>query len=177
MPPKSTSQARGGARGGRPRGGKSRPSADAEPESSNPFASSDNEEEEEEPTTAPAEEEEEQQPDKTIPRDLLTRLLHEFFAKDATRISRDANAAVGKYVDVFVREAIARTAVEKRGGFLEVSSRPAWRFEGRDTDGVVRWRIWRRSHHNCCSTFELCEALAPIEIQPIEALWIIRLGV
>jgi len=47
-------------------------------------------------------------------------LLHEFFEKDATRISKDANAAVGKYVDVFVREAIARTAIEKRGGFLEV---------------------------------------------------------
>lgn len=61
------------------------------------------------------------QPEKTIPKELLTRMLHEFFAKDATRISRDANAAVGKYVDVFVREAIARTAVEKQGGFLEVS--------------------------------------------------------
>ena len=73
-------------------------------------------------------EDEDQQPDKTIPRDLLTRLLHEFFAKDATRISKDANAAVGKYVDVFVREAIARTAVEKRGGFLEVS--PAQRPQG-----------------------------------------------
>jgi centromere protein X len=66
-------------------------------------------------------EEEEIPPEKTIPKELLTRLLHEFFAKDATRLSRDANAAVGKYVDVFVREAIARTAVEKQGGFLEVS--------------------------------------------------------
>jgi hypothetical protein len=69
--------------------------------------------------------EEETPPEKTIPKELLTRLLHEFFAKDATRLSRDANAAVGKYVDVFVREAIARTAVEKQGGFLEVSWRCA----------------------------------------------------
>ncbi|KAK8146275.1 hypothetical protein G3M48_003366 [Beauveria asiatica] len=58
--------------------------------------------------------------DKSIPKDLLTRILHDLFEKDATRVSRDANAAVGKYVDVFVREAIARAAVEKRSGFLEV---------------------------------------------------------
>lgn len=58
--------------------------------------------------------------EKTIPQNLLTRILHDLFEKDATRVSRDANAAVGKYVDVFVREAIARTAVEKRSGFLEV---------------------------------------------------------
>ncbi|ATY65716.1 hypothetical protein CCM_00241 [Cordyceps militaris CM01] len=58
--------------------------------------------------------------DKSIPKDLLTRILHDLFEKDATRVSRDANAAVGKYVDVFVREAIARSAVEKRSGFLEV---------------------------------------------------------
>lgn len=63
---------------------------------------------------------EEEEPDKSIPPELLTRLLHEFFAKDATRISRDANAAASKYFDVFVREAIARAAVEKDGGFLEV---------------------------------------------------------
>ncbi|GAO16246.1 hypothetical protein UVI_02000270 [Ustilaginoidea virens] len=62
-------------------------------------------------------------PETTIPRDLLTRALHDFFTKDATRISRDANAAVGKYMDVFVREAIARAAVEKSAGFLEVSFR------------------------------------------------------
>jgi hypothetical protein len=62
----------------------------------------------------------EEQPEKSIPRDLMTRVLHEFFTKDATRISRDGNAAVGKYVDVFIREAIARAAVERKGGFLEV---------------------------------------------------------
>jgi hypothetical protein len=58
---------------------------------------------------------------KTIPPDLLTRILHEFFEKDGTRISKDANKAVAKYMDIFVREAIARTAVEKGVGFLEVS--------------------------------------------------------
>ena len=65
---------------------------------------------------------EEEAPAATIPPDLLTRLLHQFFEKEGTRISRDANAAVARYVDVFVREAIARAAAEKQGGFLEVSS-------------------------------------------------------
>ncbi|KAI0205769.1 CENP-S associating centromere protein X-domain-containing protein [Astrocystis sublimbata] len=57
---------------------------------------------------------------KTIPPELLTRILHEFFEKDGTRISKDANKAVAQYMDVFVREAIARTAREKGHGFLEV---------------------------------------------------------
>lgn len=143
MPPQPTSEG-GGARRGRPKGSKNSTKAaakpsDEDPPSSNPFASSDNEEDVQEVEAeegrpraiargAGQDEDEDQQPDKTIPRDLLTRLLHEFFAKDATRISKDANAAVGKYVDVFVREAIARTAVEKRGGFLEVS--PARRPQG-----------------------------------------------
>ncbi|KAI8631001.1 CENP-S associating centromere protein X-domain-containing protein [Xylariaceae sp. FL1651] len=65
-------------------------------------------------------EEDEEDAQKTIPSDLLTRILHEFFEKDSTRISKDANKAVAKYMDIFVREAIARTAVEKENGFLEV---------------------------------------------------------
>ncbi|KAK2020646.1 hypothetical protein LX32DRAFT_688206 [Colletotrichum zoysiae] len=59
-------------------------------------------------------------PENTIPPELLTRLLHEFFEKDDTRLSKDANAAAGKYMDVFVREAIARCIHERPGGFLEV---------------------------------------------------------
>ncbi|AEO62042.1 hypothetical protein MYCTH_2070850 [Thermothelomyces thermophilus ATCC 42464] len=55
-----------------------------------------------------------------IPPELLTRILHGFFGREETRITRDANAAVARYVDVFVREAIARAAVEREGGFLEV---------------------------------------------------------
>lgn len=68
----------------------------------------------------PEEENDEDEDKKTIPPELLTRLLHEFFEKDGTRISKDANKAVAKYMDVFVREAIARCAVEKHSGFLEV---------------------------------------------------------
>ncbi|KAI1083776.1 CENP-S associating centromere protein X-domain-containing protein [Whalleya microplaca] len=67
-----------------------------------------------------ADEEDEEDEQKTIPPELLTRLLHEFFEKDGTRVSKDANASIAKYMDIFVREAIARTAVEKESGFLEV---------------------------------------------------------
>jgi hypothetical protein len=56
-----------------------------------------------------------------ISPELLTRILHAFFEREGTRITRDANAAVARYVDVFVREAIARAAVERERGFLEVS--------------------------------------------------------
>ncbi|WQF82031.1 Putative centromere protein X [Colletotrichum destructivum] len=59
-------------------------------------------------------------PDNTIPPELLTRLLHLFFEKDDTRLSKDANAAAGRYMDIFVREAIARCVHERPGGFLEV---------------------------------------------------------
>ncbi|KAH6606701.1 hypothetical protein Trco_005854 [Trichoderma cornu-damae] len=121
MPPKQSSTR---ARRGRPaKANKAQPPVRDASESSNPFESSDDQagEEVEGLTSQKVMAEEEQaEPEKSIPNALLTRILHEFFAKEATRMSRDANAAVGKYVDIFVREAIARTAVEKRGGFLEV---------------------------------------------------------
>jgi centromere protein X len=57
----------------------------------------------------------------------LTRLLHEFFTDDGTRIGKGANRAVGKYMETFVRETIAKAAFEKQGedagvgaGFMEV---------------------------------------------------------
>ncbi|KAK0639150.1 CENP-S associating centromere protein X-domain-containing protein [Cercophora newfieldiana] len=67
-----------------------------------------------------AEDESEEETRTTVPPELITRVLHEFFTKEGTRITRDANEAVVKYVDVFVREAIARTAAERGEGFLEV---------------------------------------------------------
>lgn len=123
-------QSAGASRSGQQAGSSRRqPSYDSEEGSSDPFES----EEEREDTTRrqsgqrAQQQQQQQQPsggagaEKTIPKNLLTRVLHEFFEKDATRVSRDANAAVGKYIDTFVREAIARAAVEKRSGFLEVS--------------------------------------------------------
>lgn len=65
--------------------------------------------------------------EQTIPADLLTRILAEFFEKDGTRITKDANTAVAKYMDIFVKEAIARAAAERNGGFLEVRCL-AWTF-------------------------------------------------
>lgn len=55
-----------------------------------------------------------------IPRALVRRILNEFFENENTAISKNANDAISKYVEVFLQEAIARTAVEKRSGFLEV---------------------------------------------------------
>ncbi|POS72899.1 hypothetical protein DHEL01_v208707 [Diaporthe helianthi] len=64
--------------------------------------------------------EDDEDPEKTIPSELLTRILHEFFERDGTRITKDANNALAKYMDIFVKEAIARAAAERDGGFLEV---------------------------------------------------------
>ena len=61
-----------------------------------------------------------------IPEDLLSVLLHQFFKQDGTRMSKDANRAVGRYMETFVREALARAAWardgvgEGGGGDLEV---------------------------------------------------------
>lgn len=70
----------------------------------------------------PGDDDDDEEPEKTIPPELLTRILHEFFEKDGTRITKDANNAVAKYMDIFVKEAIARAAAERDGGFLEVGS-------------------------------------------------------
>lgn len=74
--------------------------------------------------------------DPVIPPKLLTKLLHHHFQNDKTKVAKDANGVVAKYVDVFVREAIARAAYERaeasggaRGvadGFLEVSLSVGW---------------------------------------------------
>ncbi len=66
-----------------------------------------------------------------IPAELLTVLLHSFFKKEGTRIGKEANRAVGMYMETFVREALARAAWIREegnnvegmgdgGGFLEV---------------------------------------------------------
>lgn len=86
----------------------------------------DNQDEEEEETgqvqqaDSDDEEEEEENDRKRIPSELLTRVLHEFFPSQGTRVTRNANEAVARYMDIFVREAIARAAAERKGMFLEV---------------------------------------------------------
>ncbi|KAL1898664.1 hypothetical protein Cpir12675_001771 [Ceratocystis pirilliformis] len=55
-----------------------------------------------------------------VPEELITRVLHDMFEKENTRISKDANRAVGKYLDVFIREALMRASAERGARFLEV---------------------------------------------------------
>ena len=70
-----------------------------------------------------------QDPPPTISPALLTKLLHHHFQDDNFRIGKQANGVVGKYMETFVREAIARAAFERSeaGGtgigsnFLEVN--------------------------------------------------------
>nr|POE86549.1 centromere protein x [Quercus suber] len=50
----------------------------------------------------------------TLPRPLLLRLLHEGFADKSTKIDKHAVQVLQKYMEVFVREAIARAALSKR---------------------------------------------------------------
>ncbi|RHZ45790.1 CENP-X/MHF2 family protein [Aspergillus thermomutatus] len=54
-----------------------------------------------------------------IPPKLLTRLLHHHFKSEKTKIAKDANEVVAKYVDVFVREALARAAYERAEGLAD----------------------------------------------------------
>ena len=64
-----------------------------------------------------------------IPPALLARLLHEGFEDKEMKIQKEAMSVVGKYMETFVREAVARAAFERedadRGGgisdgFLQV---------------------------------------------------------
>ncbi|KAF2816062.1 uncharacterized protein BDZ99DRAFT_471342 [Mytilinidion resinicola] len=61
--------------------------------------------------TAPAQVEELQRP--AVPPPLLARLLHEGFEDPKVKIQREAMSVVGKYVETFVREAVARAAFER----------------------------------------------------------------
>jgi hypothetical protein len=102
-------------------------------------------------------EDEEQQ--KTIPPALLTRLLHEFFTQEGTRVTKDANAAVARYMDVFVREAIARSVAEREGGgFLEVSytfyrGGMVWAASGMSGEEMLIVDTGRGSGEGCAAAF------------------------
>lgn len=77
---------------------------------------------------APSQDAEDQPP---IPPKLLNRLLHEGFEDEDMRIGKEAMAVAGKYVETFVREALARAMYEREeadreeggggDGFLQVS--------------------------------------------------------
>ena len=50
----------------------------------------------------------------SIPQPLLVRLLHEYLADKSTKIDKHAIQVLQKYFEVFVREAIARTSLQKK---------------------------------------------------------------
>ena len=50
-----------------------------------------------------------------IPDNLLVVLLQQFFKQEGTRMSKSASKAVGKYMDTFVREGLARAAWARDG--------------------------------------------------------------
>lgn len=60
----------------------------------------------------------------SIPADLLRTLLQHHFTDKSTKVGTEASLLVGKYMDTFVREALARAAYERSeadgGDFLEV---------------------------------------------------------
>lgn len=49
-----------------------------------------------------------------LPAPLLTRLLHESFDDKQMKISKDANTLTARYLDIFVREAVARAALAQK---------------------------------------------------------------
>ncbi|KAK0284614.1 hypothetical protein LTR91_002331 [Friedmanniomyces endolithicus] len=74
-----------------------------------------------------------------IPLPLLTRLLHSHFANQSTQIDKHALQVVRKYLEVFVREAIARAAAGKREKAKrgEVEGGEARWLEVEDLEGVA----------------------------------------
>jgi hypothetical protein len=71
-----------------------------------------------------------------IPQPLLVRLLHEHFADKTTKIDKNAVQVLQKYLEVFVRETIARAALRKKedGGVSELDA--GW-LEGEDLERVA----------------------------------------
>ncbi|KKA26348.1 hypothetical protein TD95_005095 [Thielaviopsis punctulata] len=55
-----------------------------------------------------------------VPEQLVTRILHAGFEKSNTRMTKEANKAVAKFLDVFIREALMRAAAERDATYLEV---------------------------------------------------------
>ena len=90
----------------------------------------------------------------TIPPKLLTTLLNHHFRDEDTRIGKDANALVIKYMETFVREALARAAFEKNDAgerdFLEVGvdGQRVWEDYMLTRVGAYRSKIWRNLHRS-----------------------------
>lgn len=110
-----------------------------------------------------------------IPTELLNRLLRQFFEDEQTKISHSASVLVGRYMEIFVKEALARAKIERKesnagsDAFLEVSNAPymhrrcneSSRLRGghlpdqTDMKACYRWRTWRSWRHSYCWTSEV----------------------
>ncbi len=67
-------------------------------------------------TTANRADAAEEAPTAGIPRKLLARLLQDGFEDAGTKVGKEAMTVVSKYMETFVREALARAAFEREGG-------------------------------------------------------------
>ena len=85
---------------------------------------------------------------------LILCIMHEHFKHDDTKVTPEAMAVMVKYVEIFVKEAIARANFEKddaaasgakpASNFLEVCA-----FTKREmTANLFRLKIWRNWHHS-----------------------------
>ncbi|KAK5726061.1 hypothetical protein LTR15_004253 [Elasticomyces elasticus] len=79
-----------------------------------------------------------------IPQPLLIRLLHEGFASQDTKIDKHALQIVQKYLEIFAREAIARTAMQKKelAEKGEVDAADAGWLELEDLERVAPGSTW-----------------------------------
>lgn len=91
-----------------------------------------------------------------IPPKLLTRILWEGFEDKEMKIGKEAMSVVGKYVETFVREAVARAIFERGGegvveelgdGFLQVCI--SLSFAIYHAANVNRLKIWRNLRRSC----------------------------
>lgn len=82
-----------------------------------------------------------------IPPKLLTKLLHHHFQNPKTKIAKDANEVAAKYIDIFVREALARAAYERTEGNKDTG-------DGRPSmmDGFLEVFFLRLQIHGKCLT-------------------------
>lgn len=75
-----------------------------------------------------------------IPPKLITRLLHEHFAKEDTRITKDAMVVLAKYIEVFTVEAVGRANEERTEAARQDSTVDANFLEVRHLPGPVLYR-------------------------------------
>jgi len=117
-----------------------------------------------------------EEPQPVMPEPLLARLLYEGFEDKSMKVGKEAMKVVGKYVETFVREAVARAQLERSDeagdglgeGFLQVCASimqksraerseahtvSATKMEDDANSSILyRWKTWKSWRHSFCST-------------------------